>query len=40
MPDKLQAYEQMSCDTAVRITKSYLEWTGFLGAVGTLYNYI
>lgn len=39
MPDKLQAYEQMSSDTAVRITSSYLEWTGFLGAVGTLYKY-
>lgn len=39
MANKLQEYQQLSADTAVRITRSYLEWTGFLSTISRIYKY-
>ena len=39
MPTKAQAFAQLAEDTAIHLTSSLANWTGFLATVGNLYKY-
>ena len=39
MANKLQAYTQLSQETAARLTSNYQEWTAFLCTASRLYKY-